>query len=119
MSLAAATLRQARPPRLTDALRGEHAQFSAIIVPALGPRTRVVADVEGWPLVPGRLGRLEWRGVEAGEGPARGTRRVYAYTPRRRMIARLLAVPGVHRWQTGDDEAAGAAGGKGLADRLS
>jgi hypothetical protein len=65
-----------------------------------------VADVEGWPMVLGRYGRLEWRGVEAGEGSAHGTRRIYAYTPRRRMIARLLAMPGVHRWQTGDAEAA-------------
>jgi len=57
-------------------------------------------------MVPGRYGRLEWRGVEAGEGPARGTRRIYVYTPRPRMIPRLLAVAGVHRWQMGDDEAA-------------
>ncbi len=105
-TLAHPRVRRARAPRLTDALRTEHAQFSAIIVPALGSRTRLVADVEGWPMVPGRYGRLEWRGVEAGEGPAHGTRRIYADTPRRRMIARLLAMPGVHRWQTGDDEAA-------------
>lgn len=59
--------RRAHAPRLTDALRTEHAQFSPIIVPALGPRTRLVADAEGWPIVPGRYGRLEWRGVEAGE----------------------------------------------------
>ena len=72
----------------------------------MGSRTRLVADVEGWPLVSGRYGRLEWRGVEAGEGPARGTHRVYAYTPHRRMIARLMVVPGVHRWQTSDAEAA-------------
>jgi hypothetical protein len=98
--------RRAHAPRLTDALRSEHAQFAAIIIPALGPRTRLVADVEGWPMASGRYGRLEWRGVEAGEGPAHGIRRVYAYTPRGRMIARLLAVAGVNRWQTGDDEAA-------------
>jgi hypothetical protein len=35
--------RRARPPRLrTDALRSEHAQFSAVIIPALGPRSRLV-----------------------------------------------------------------------------
>jgi hypothetical protein len=34
--------RRARPPRLrTDALRSEHAQFSAVIIPALGPRSRL------------------------------------------------------------------------------
>ena len=52
-TLAHPRVRRARAPRLTDALRTEHAQFSAIIVPALGSRTRLVADVEGWPMVPG------------------------------------------------------------------
>jgi hypothetical protein len=92
--------------RLTNELRADHEIFRSIILPVLGPRTRLVADAEGWPMVPGRLGRLEWHGVEAGAGPAQGTRRVYAYTGRRRMIPRLLAVPGVHGWQIGDEEAA-------------
>ena len=50
----------------------------------------------------GRTGRLEWRG-----GAVDGTARVYAFTDRAKMIAKLLAIPGVHRHQIGDQEAAG------------
>jgi hypothetical protein len=92
--------------RLTDELLAERETFQALIAAALGPRARVTLDADGWPQVPGRYGRLEWRGVEAGAGPARGPRRVYAFTPSGRMIPKLLALPGVHRWQTGDQEAA-------------
>jgi hypothetical protein len=81
------------------AVRGDH-HSGAWAANAVGGRRRRLADGSG------RYGRLEWRGVEAGEGPAHGIRRVYAYTPRGRTIARLLAVAGVNRWQTGDDEAA-------------
>lgn len=38
-------------------------QFRSIIAPAL-PRARVTLDPEGWPLVAGVYGRLEWRGQE-------------------------------------------------------
>jgi hypothetical protein len=87
---------------LTNELRAEHETFRAIILPILGPRTRITGDAEGWPMVPGRLGRLESRGAEASGAP----RRVYAYTNHRRLIRRLLAIPGVHRCQIGDTEAA-------------
>jgi hypothetical protein len=91
--------------RLTDELQAERETFRAIIRPALGPRARVTLAPEGWPMVPGRYGHLEWRGVEAGAGPARRDRRVYAFTGRARMIAKLYALRGVHRWQMGDAEA--------------
>lgn len=68
---------------------------------ALPARFKVTADAEGWPLVPGRYGRLEWRGAES----ATGQHRLYAYTDRPRMIARLRALAGLHPQQIGDTEA--------------
>jgi hypothetical protein len=59
-------------------------------------------EAEGWPEAPARYGNLHWRGREWKMGEAR----IYAYTDRTRLIARLLAIPGVHRWQIGDREAA-------------
>jgi hypothetical protein len=85
----------------TTELLVERTAFKGIIGQALGPRARIKLDAEGWPFVPGQLGRLEWRGPD----PA-GARRVYAFTDRARMIAKLCAVPGVHRWQIGETEAA-------------
>lgn len=48
-------------------------------------------------MVPGRLGRLECRGEKG---------RVYVFTDHSRKIPKLSAIPGVHRWQIGDGEAA-------------
>ena len=57
----------------------------------------MIRDAEGWPLIPGKLGRLEWHdGTELG-----------VYTDRPRLIARLWTIPGVRRWQVGDQEARG------------
>jgi hypothetical protein len=54
---------------------------------------RVVPDLEEWPHVPGRYGRLEYDGQA-----------LTAYTDRPRLDARLLAIPGVTRHQRGDTE---------------
>jgi hypothetical protein len=88
--------------RLTEELRPEVDAFQRIIHAALGPRARVMRDAEGWPLVPARYGNLHWRGCEWRTGEAR----VWAFTDRARLVTKLLAIPGVHRWQTGDTEAA-------------
>jgi hypothetical protein len=58
-------------------------------------RYRVRLDPEGWPIIPGRYGRLEWH-----DG-----RSLAAYTDLPRLFARLWALPGVRRWQVGDQEA--------------
>jgi hypothetical protein len=57
-------------------------------------RYRVRRDAEGWPVIPGRLGQIEphddqWLAV---------------YSNRPRVFARLWCVPGVRRWQIGDQE---------------
>jgi len=56
----------------------------------------VVVDAEGWALVPGRVGQ-----VEVTTDPAL----LAVYTTRMRVVRRLLAVPGIRRYQMADDEA--------------
>jgi len=58
------------------------------------PDYRVIADDWGWPISPGRHGRLEHLG--AGQ--------LAAFTEGRQIRARLLAIPGVTRHQVGDTE---------------
>jgi hypothetical protein len=60
---------------------------------ALAPGHRILRDLEGWPVIPGRYGQIEFDGVA-----------LAAYTDRPRLHARLLAVPGVTRRQQGDYE---------------
>ena len=55
---------------------------------------RVRTDGDGWPIIPGRYGRLEWHNGQA----------LAVYTNRPRLFARLSAIPGVRRWQVGDRE---------------
>jgi hypothetical protein len=70
-------------------------QAAAERLRGLPGRPRVREDAEGWPVIAGRYGRVEWDtpGVLA------------VFTDHRRMIAKLAAVPGVGRYQTGDTEA--------------
>jgi hypothetical protein len=69
-------------------------------------RYRVVADAEGFPIIPGRLGRIEWYcdGRDCHGCPLPGERALAVWTDRPRLFAKLWAVPGVRRWQTGDQE---------------
>ena len=64
-------------------------------------RVRVVDDVEGFSMVPGRYGQVEYYGAEWGTGE----RRYRVYTAARRKISELMAIPGVRMQQRGDDEA--------------
>jgi hypothetical protein len=60
-------------------------------------RLRLLRDAEGWPVIPGKLGRLEYHdGAE-----------LAVYSDRPRLFARLWAIPGVGRWQVGDQEVRG------------
>jgi len=69
-------------------------------------RLRVVADVDGFPLVPGRYGRVEWYcdGVNCSSCSLPGRVALAVHTDRRRLFGKLWAVPGVKRHQTGDTE---------------
>jgi hypothetical protein len=67
------------------------AQLRALAAPR---RLRVTADAQGWPMIPGRLGQIEYHdGVD-----------LALFTDRPRLHATLWALPGVRRHQTGDQE---------------
>jgi hypothetical protein len=63
-----------------------------------GPRRlRVITDAEGYPAIPGRYGRVEWF----------NGRDLAVYCDRPRVFAKIWAIPGVRRHQTGDQGDAG------------
>ena len=66
---------------------------AAAALRAVAGNRKTTTDTEGWPIIPGRLGRLEHDGA-----------RLAVYTDRPRLFERLLATPGVIRHQRGDDE---------------
>ncbi len=74
--------------RKTDA---SFAQFLTLTRPY---RFRVLADAEGFPVVPGKYGCIEW--VDG--------RDLAVYSDHPRLFTRLWAIPGVRRHQTGDRE---------------
>src|SRR2546426_314678 len=57
-------------------------------------RFRVQADAEGFPIIPGRYGQ-----IESFDG-----RDLAVYTDHPRLFAKLWAIPGMKRHQTGDTE---------------
>ena len=74
-------------------------------------RLRVQADAEGWPMIPGRYGQIEWH-CDGEHCAARlggfcampGQLALAVYTDRLRLFQKLWAIPGVRRHQTGDHE---------------
>lgn len=68
--------------------------FAHVRALAATARLRVRPDAEGWPVIPGRLGQIEYH-----DG-----RDLAAFTDRPRLHAKLWAIPGVRRHQTGDQE---------------
>jgi hypothetical protein len=60
-----------------------------------GPlRLRVTQDTEGFPIIPGRYGRIEWFDGQD----------LAVYSDRPRLFAKIWAIPSVRRHQTGDRE---------------
>jgi len=57
-------------------------------------RFRVQADAEGFPIIPGRYGQIEWF-----DG-----RELAVYCNHPKLFRQLRAIPNVRRHQTGDDE---------------
>lgn len=78
---------------LTTEQREEWTWFQAQVA-AAHPRARVVPDSEGWPIVPGSLGRVE----------TALDRTLLAVFTTRRVVGKLLAIPGMQRHQMGDAE---------------
>jgi hypothetical protein len=70
------------------------AAFAQLRQVAAPLRLRVRPDREGFPVIPGRQGQVEWHdGVD-----------LAVFTDRPRLHAKLWAIPGVRRHQTGDQE---------------
>jgi hypothetical protein len=69
-------------------------------------RLRVIPDSEGFPVVPGRYGHIEWYcdGADCHSCQLPGKLALAVHSARPRMFDKLLAIPGVRRWQTGDQE---------------
>src|SRR5437773_9186172 len=69
-------------------------------------RLRVQVDAEGFPFIPGRHGQIEWHcdGVNCSSCLLPGQIALAVYSDRPRMFAKLWAIPGVKRHQTGDTE---------------
>lgn len=70
------------------------AAFAHLRALAAPRRLRITADPEGWPIIPGRSGQIEFHdGVD-----------LALYTDWPRLHAKRWAIPGVRRHQTGDQE---------------
>jgi hypothetical protein len=69
-------------------------------------RLRVQADAEGFLIIPGRHGQIEWYcdGVNCSSCALPGRLALAVYTDRPRLFEKLWAIPGVKRHQTGDTE---------------
>jgi hypothetical protein len=74
-------------------------------------RFLVQADAEGWPVIPGRYGQIEWycHGHDCaarfrGFCPVPRQFALAVYTDRPRLFEKLWVIPGVQRHQTGDHE---------------
>jgi len=80
-----------RRRQLTDEQRAACEQLRRFAAPH---RFRVQLDVDGFPEIPGRYGRIEWFDGKD----------LAVYTDRPRLFARLWALPGGRRHQTGDTE---------------
>ena len=79
------------------------ALFRAVVRPF---RLRVVTDVEGFPVIPGRYGQIEWYcdGVDCWSCPLPGELALAVYSDHPKVFAKLWVIPGVRPRQTGDLE---------------
>ncbi len=92
-----------RAPGRTTEQEQAFAKFRAVVG---SYRFRVQAEAEGFPMIPGRYGRIEWHcdGVDCWSCPLAGQFALAVYTDRPRLFDKLWAIPGVRRHQIGDGE---------------
>src|SRR3989442_12145842 len=85
----------------TNEQRGAREQFIALTV-----GYTVVPDAEGWPMIPGKYGRIEWYcdGVDCHACPHPAQFALAVYTDRRLIRGRLLGIPGLKPHQVGDTD---------------
>jgi hypothetical protein len=94
-------------PEGSSGMTGEHrAAFAQLQSIARPFRLRVTADAEGFPIISGRYGRIEWfcDGIRCWSCPLPGQFALAVYSDRTRLFGRLLAIPGAKRHQAGDQE---------------
>jgi hypothetical protein len=89
--------------RLTSEQQRAVTQLRALAVPC---RFRVVLDPEGFPIIPGRYGRIEWYcdGVSCSSCALPWQLALAVHTEHPRLFRKLWAIPGIVRHQTGDSE---------------
>src|SRR5438128_12145094 len=89
--------------RLTTEQQRAVTQLRALTAPY---RFRVVVDAEGFPIIPGRYGRIEWYcdGLNCWSCPLPRQVALAVYSDRPRLFQKLRAIPGVLRHQSGDAE---------------
>src|SRR5438034_7723460 len=90
-------------PRQVPAPQRAVAQLRTVAKPY---RFRVRADAEGFPIIPGRHGQIEWYcdGVNCSSCLLPGQFALAVYTDRPRLFSKIWSIPGVRRHQTGDSE---------------
>jgi hypothetical protein len=80
--------------------------FAQVRKLAAAARFRVRPDAEGWPVIPGRLGLIEWYcdGRDCHSCPLTAGPGLAVCTDRPRLFPRLRVLPGLRCWQSGDRE---------------
>jgi hypothetical protein len=80
--------------------------FSQVQTVAAPFRFRIRADPGDFPIIPGRYGQIEWfcDGVDCHSCPLPRQFTLAVYSDRPRLFQKLWAIPGVTRYQTGDQE---------------
>ena len=90
--------RMRRDPLTAEASRREVSEQRRAVEPfralAQPYRFRVQADAEGYPIIPGRYGQVEWFDGQD----------LAVHSTRPRLFAKLWAIPGVKRHRTGERE---------------
>jgi hypothetical protein len=86
----AATIAARIPKQISERRRAAE-QLRAVAKPL---RFRLQLDAEGFPLIPGRYGQIEWFDGQD----------LAVYTDRPRLFQKLWTIPGVRRHQIGDTE---------------
>ena len=82
---------------------GAAKQLTALAAPY---RFRIQVDAEGFPVIRGRHGRIEWYcdRVNCWSCSRPGQFALAVHTDRPRLFSKIWSIPGVRRYQTGDSE---------------
>ncbi len=90
----------------TERTRDDSSKTTQLKALAAPYRFRVTVDAEGFPMIPGRYGRIEWHcdGVNCSSCALPQRLALAIHTDHPRVFQKLWAIPGVMHHQTGDTE---------------